>query len=49
MTPHYVFIGWLVLMVIVSVSFIIGLIREWMKAISFRHARKQVAERKNTT
>jgi hypothetical protein len=49
MTPHFVFIGWLAVMVIVSVSFIISLIREWMKAISFRHSGKQVAERKNTT
>jgi hypothetical protein len=49
MTPHFVFIGWLAVMVIVSVSFIVGLIQEWMKAISIRHSRKQVKERKNTT
>jgi hypothetical protein len=49
MTPHFVFIGWLAVMVIVSVSFIVGLIQEWMYAISIRHSRKQVAGRKNTT
>ena len=48
MIPNFVFIGWLAVMVMVSVFFIVCLIQEWMYAISIRHSRKQVAERKNT-
>jgi hypothetical protein len=49
MTPHFVFIGWLAVMVIVSVFFIVSLIQEWIYVINIWHSSKQVAERKNTT